>query len=248
MTIDLTNTSLSTSNPICMSHGDTLPSPGVHVLDLSQKVCNIVDLVNRSNLRWLLLNDDLPPNTVAKYDQCSKMDGPYSVWVRNSRGNESIQNRDFKSGAAIVETYEVSCTHSMMSNIDKLSRSIARKLMDKENAIIAKLLEESFSRKPYSRQIYGSVEFFNTAFHQIELGNMVVKNILYNPDELELFIEKSSIINSILLNGRCFGHHLWTSEMVPCSYVRPGFVIVLAEPNMIGVVAKRAAPRVLYDE
>lgn len=236
MIIDLTNLS------------SAAPAIGVDVLALSQKVCNIVGSVNRSNLRWLLLNDDLPPNAVAKYDQCSKRNGQYSVWVRNFRGNESIQHRDFKSGAAIVETYEVSCTHNVMSDIDELSRSIARKLMDKENAIIAKLLEESFAWEPYSSQAYGSAAFFNTAFCQVEHSDLMVKNILYNPEELELFKEKSSLIDSILLGGRCLGHLLWTSDMVPCSYVRPGFVIVLAEPNMIGVVAERMAPHVLYDK
>jgi len=222
------------------------------MLELSQKVCDIVQTVNPAHLRWLLMNDILPQGAIAKYEN---IDGATSsIYIRNQQGDKVI-HVDADDGEVVVPTFQISCEHelSSMSNMCQLASSIADDLMQQENAIIARLLQESFDWQVVPRKSYGSAAFFNHGFRQIEQHDILVNNVLCNSDDAVRFCQECTnrtgdgIIDASFTR---FGsrYHLWTADLVASPLVRPGFVMFLSDPDNIGVVCEHQAPCVFYDE
>ena len=220
-----------------------------YLKSLTNKVRKLVDKDNPDCLRRLLKVDLLPQSAMPRYEKPNHEQ--YTVYARDKFGHFDVRHWNPKNHEAFVPVSQIACNSTVTHNVNEAATLIANKLIAQENAIIAKLLQQSFAWNVHPRREYGSSRFFNAGFQQIEQLDLVVYHILHNPDDRDLFRRTCRFDDGRLaidFDREKKKYYLWTAELVPCHHVKPGLVVVLASPDTLGVVAVRCCPVVDYDE
>ncbi len=111
-------------------------------------------------------------------------------------------------------------------NVDT-SNDVSQAINAKEEEIIFKVL----STKPVQEVVYefGTSEFFNNGFRQIELLDIVAYNVLVHPDDFELCQSKCG-------KDIFRGNKLWTADVIKVEHMPRNTAMFLPDPQTAGVL------------